>query len=67
MTVIELIEKLKKYPENAQVAVYCDMSEDSDMPSKVQLLSKQEGPYNKGDDVWFLYDLPDEEKIVFIK
>ena len=47
MTVIELIEKLKKYPENAQVAVYSDMSEDSDMPSKVQLLSKQEGPYNK--------------------
>ncbi len=67
MTVIELIEKLKKYPENAQVAVYSEMYEDSDMPSKVQLLSKQEGPYNKGDDVWFLYDLPDEEKIVFIK
>lgn len=67
MTVEELVNILYEMPQDAQVAVYSDIDEGSDMPSKVQLLNKQEGPYNKGDDVWELYDLPNNEKIVFIK
>ena len=54
MTVEELVNILYEMPQDAQVAVYSDIDEGSDMPSKVQLLSKQEGPYNKGDDVWLL-------------
>lgn len=67
MIVKDLIEKLKLMPENAEVAVYCEISEDSDMANTVELLSKQHGPYNKGDDVWFMYNIPKDKQIVFIK
>lgn len=67
MTVQELVEKLYEMPPDAQVAVYCQMSEDSDMAYSVELLSKDKGPYNKGDDVWFMNDFSENEQIVFIK
>jgi hypothetical protein len=67
MTTKELIEKLNEMPQDAKVAVYCAISEDSDMAHKVELLSKREGPYNKADDVWFMYGFSNDEKIVFIR
>lgn len=67
MKVNELIEKLKLMPQEAKVALYCDLSEDSSMANSVKLLNKQTGPYNKSDDVWFIYDLDEKEELVFIK
>lgn len=67
MKVKDLIEQLKNLPQNARVAVYCDLSEDSDVAHRAELLDKNEGPGVKGDDVWFMYNLPKEEKIVFIR
>ena len=62
----DLINKLQQLPQDAKVAVYCNLSEDSDMAHSAELLSKEDGPYNKGDDVWLLYDISELEKIVFI-
>lgn len=67
MTVIELIKKLKEYPENMQVALYNDMSEDSSLSDKLEVHNKQNGPYNKGDDVWDLWGIDKDEELLFIK
>jgi len=67
MLVKELIELLKKQPQEAQVATYTCVGEDSDMPTDVSLYNQKDGPYNKADDVWFIYGIPAEEKIVFIE
>lgn len=67
MIVSKLIEELSKLPQDSKIAVYAEISEDSDMANTVELLSKEEGPYNKGDDVWRIYNIPNDEKIVFIK
>lgn len=66
MTVKELIERLQQMPQDLKVAVYCDLSEDSSMPHKVEIHTQETGPYNKADDVWNIYGLPEEEQIVFI-
>jgi hypothetical protein len=67
MTVIELIEELKKYPENMQVALYNNMSEDSSLSNELKVHNKQNGPYNKGDDVWDLWRIDKNEELLFIK
>jgi len=67
MKVKELIEKLQQMPQEARVAVYCEMSEDSDMAYRVEILTKEEGPYNKADDVWVIYNIPQDEPIVFVR
>jgi hypothetical protein len=67
MKVKDLIEQLQNLPQDARVAVHCEISEDSDMAKKAVILGKEEGPYTKGDNVWFMYGLPKEEKIVFIR
>jgi len=67
MTVEELIEKLHTIPKDAKVAVYSQLGEDSDIPTKVELHTQETGPYNKADDVWNIYDLEPSEEIVFIK
>ena len=55
MTVKELIERLQQMPQDLKVAVYCDLSEDSSMPHKVEIHTQETGPYNKADDVWNIY------------
>lgn len=67
MKVSELIEKLSKVSQDAEVAVYCQMSEDSDKASDVKVYNKENGPYNKGDDVWDIYDINENIEIVFIQ
>ena len=66
MTVAELISSLQGIPGNTKVAIYSDIAEDSDMANTVTLLNKSEGPYNKGDDVWAIYNIPAEENILFV-
>jgi hypothetical protein len=69
MTVQELIDQLIALPESfktLKVAMYTEISEDSDIVNSMRIFDKSEGPYNKGDDVWTIYNIPADENILFI-
>ena len=67
MNVKTLIEYLSNYPDDMKVAINCSVSEDQDMPSRVKLYDKESCPYAKGDNVWMMHNINDDEAIVFIE
>jgi hypothetical protein len=69
MTVQELIDQLNSLPKefkDLKVAIYSDIAEDSAMANSLRIYNKSEGPYNKGDDVWAIYNIPADENVLFI-
>ena len=67
MKVKDLISKLKEFPEDLEVALYNEMSEDSSVVKQLEVHNKQNGPYNKGDDVWDLWGIDENQELLFLK
>ncbi len=66
LTVKELKERIANVPDETKVAVNCDVSEDQDMATKTMMITRADAPYAKGDNVWDIYGIDDDEEILFI-
>jgi len=67
MNVKQLKTLLEVFPEDMEIALYNQMSEDSSMAESLEIHSKENGPYNKGDDVWDLWQIDKNKSLLFIK
>lgn len=66
ITVVELIAKLQTLPPTAVVAGYAGNAESSFPIEKVEVITEDEQPYDKGDQLYTKLDEPKPAQVVLL-